>query len=156
MFMENIKTHMKNPDKEIKEKAKVTFTETDEEVEEDGISIIQSEDEYEDAVIELDSSEDTEPESSTHQQIEDSRKKRSTKEKVQPILRKSTRERKPVQREGYVSLFTVEKAEEEPDSPQEALNGSHKRKWNEAMKREYKSLKYNGTWESRHPRGRRF
>lgn len=98
-------------------------------------------------MIELDSSEDTEPESSTHQQIEDSRKKRSTKEKVQPILRKSTRERKPVQREGYVSLFTIEKAEEEPDSPQEALNGSHKREWNEAMKREYKSLKYNGTWE---------
>lgn len=43
------------------------------------------------------------------------------------MLRRFTREKKFVQREGYVSSFTVEKVKEELDSLQETLNELHKK-----------------------------
>lgn len=84
IFMKNRETHIKNTDRENKKKSKVIFAETDKELEEDRISVIQisviqSEDEFEDVIELNDSIENTEPKSSIHQQTKDSRKRRSTK-----------------------------------------------------------------------------
>lgn len=50
-------------------------------------------------------------------------------------------------REGYVSYLTTEITEKTPETVAEALQGTNREKWVEAMNREYRFLTKNSTWE---------
>lgn len=61
--------------------------------------------------------------------------------------RRSTGERKPVNRKDYISYLALEKMGKDPTSIEEAINSPQKEKWIQAMNRELQSLDENNTWE---------
>lgn len=61
-------------------------------------------------------------------------------------LRRSTRTRRPVIRDDYVSYFTRDCSSEDPVGREEAINSSAKVQWTKAMEEELASFEANGTW----------
>lgn len=63
-----------------------------------------------------------------------------------PAIRKSTRQKKPVVREDFVSYLTTCESTD-PETPEEALSSSKSKQWKLAMEKEYEALKRNNTRE---------
>ena len=67
-------------------------------------------------------------------------------EEPEPVLRRSTRERRPP--DNYGEWVTVADSEgKEPETMKQALSGPSKPKWQEAMEKEMESLHCNDVWE---------
>jgi hypothetical protein len=78
------------------------------------------------------------------------------KEEPQNMLRKTTRKPKPKKDDDYVyykiNTITHENEDEDPQSPEEALNSPQSHLWKSAMEEEYKALMENGTWTLTDPK----
>lgn len=60
--------------------------------------------------------------------------------------RRSTRAKKPVVREGFISYFTRDCTSDDPSSREEAIKSHNSGKWVDAMKEELASFEANETW----------
>jgi hypothetical protein len=72
------------------------------------------------------------------------------------MLRKTTRKPKPKKDDDYVyykiNAITHENEDEDPQTPEEALNSPQSHLWKSAMEEEYKALMENGTWTLTDPK----
>jgi hypothetical protein len=77
-------------------------------------------------------------------------------EEPQNMLRKTTRKPKPKKDDDYVyykiNAITHENEDEDPQTPEEALNSPQSHLWKSAMEEEYKALMENGTWTLTDPK----
>lgn len=67
----------------------------------------------------------------------------------QPVVaepRRSTRVRKPVVRDGFISYFSRDCSSDDPSSREEAIKSHNGEKWVDAMKEELASFEANETW----------
>jgi hypothetical protein len=77
-------------------------------------------------------------------------------EEPQNMLRKTTRKPKPKKDDDYIyykiNAITHENEDEDPQTPEEALNSPQSHLWKSAMEEEYKALMENGTWTLTDPK----